>query len=49
MALTTRLTVIVHDSQREMDSRKNARESINTASAPESDAKYEIIAPVQGP
>ena len=49
MALTTRLIVIVQESQREMLARKNVREIINTVSAPASDAQYEMIAPVQAP
>ena len=39
IARTTRLMVMVHESHREMVSRKKARERINTVSAPASEAK----------
>ena len=45
----TRFTVRVHASQRAIVARKNARERMKTASAPASEAQYEITAPVQGP
>jgi hypothetical protein len=48
-ACTTRLMVIVDASHRVIDSRSKVREMINTVSAPMRAAKYEIIAPVQGP
>jgi hypothetical protein len=41
--------VIVDASHRVIDSRSKVREMINTVSAPMRAAKYEIIAPVQGP
>lgn len=49
MALTTRLMVTVHESQRDMLARKKVRETINTTSAPASEAQYEMTAPVQAP
>lgn len=39
MAVTTRLPVIVHESQRDIDSRKNARDKMNTRRAPARDAR----------
>ncbi len=39
MALTTRLMVIVHESQRDMLARKSVRERINTVSAPVREAQ----------
>ena len=38
IALTTRLIVTVHESQREMHERKNVREIINTVRAPAREA-----------
>jgi hypothetical protein len=49
IARTTLLIDGQATSQRSIDSRRSERETRKTTRAPESAAKYEMIAPVQGP